>query len=631
MPPPHSQDPSQPTTPPQSIPLRNLARPPDPTDVGEGERRHTRGRSLLSGGPRPTSGYNSGPRYERLGESSPSPPYRSGPLPPLFVPRDDTNEDTGRPSSPVGNLADFQSAMGFAGLSVPDINVSPAPAARTLGRGHGHSYSYSSIDYDGTGPYPDASEDHSYFASESDRSPLTDPNNLQPISGNASSRSPDNRHTRSSSFQSVAFDIPEEDRRASRLGDNLHDPEAGISPRGGRSRSHSYGMSLSPDGRNRSRSPSATSGALSRAGSMVRAMSQRVVNISGEAELIEQSAKRQAARASRTSRASTLSAMASAAPDNETIASLSDEDEVRFQPKHKANPLAAGPNYQADLPTAPVEKAMRFFGGAEPERSWEQERAKPPNPFRGKSLGIFSPESKIRNRLCDLLVYPLTEPTILLLIVVQTVLLALDSSKSVYEHNRSEQWGQSPIDYALLVLFGIFTMELCARIIVSGFIMNAPEYSTRKQKQSLRAAAVEKYHTVFKPQRQNSVKEPRVHSFSAPDMIRSFTAKQGEAIRTVEQAQRLQLARRAFLRHGFNRLDFLAVLAFWITFILSWTKIESEHHLYIFRMLSCLRILRLLALTHGTAVSASWMRSTSKANRTIDYSSKSKKGYPYAH
>lgn len=65
----------------------------------------------------------------------------------------------------------------------------------------------------------------------------------------------------------------------------------------------------------------------------------------------------------------------------------------------------------------------------------------------------------------------------------------------------------------------------------------------------------------------------------------------------------MQLARRAFLRHGFNRLDFAAVISFWITFALSITGLEMQHHLFIFRMMSCLRIVRLLALTNGTAVS----------------------------
>ena len=72
---------------------------------------------------------------------------------------------------------------------------------------------------------------------------------------------------------------------------------------------------------------------------------------------------------------------------------------------------------------------------------------------------------------------------------------------------------------------------------------------------------------------------------------------------SLDEQQRLHLARRAFLRHGFNRLDFVAVVAFWISFVLGVTGLESQHNLYVFRMLSCLRIIRLLALTKGNIVS----------------------------
>ncbi|KAH7403399.1 BcCCH1, calcium channel protein [Cadophora sp. MPI-SDFR-AT-0126] len=594
MPPTNSQDPAHPSTPPQSIPLRDLTRPPDSADIGDGERRHTRGRSLLSGGSRPTSGGGPGPRYERLGNTSPSPTERQsnrGALPALTVPSQQrrlADDEIGTPISPVGNPGDFQAAMGFAGLLVPDISVSHAP--RT------HTPSYGSADYDhfeSVSPYGDGMDEHqnSYFPSESDQIPLTDPASLQPMSGAQVSTPGPQRHDRTrSSFQSVTFDTPEY-RRGSRLGDDLEDPEAGNRPKG-----HSFGNSLTPDGRNRSRSPSNASGALSKAGSIVRAMSQRVVNLSGEAELIEASARREARRASERARQHST-------PETvDTIGSLSDESETRFQPKHKADPLAAGPNYHQNLPTAPVEKAIRFFGGAQPQENLELEPEKPPNPLRGKTLGIFSPESKIRNKLCDALVYPLTEPAILILIVIQTILLAVEASKNVYTNPRPSRWGESLIDYAIFGLFIVFTLELVARIIVSGFFMNAPEYSTRKNKSGLKATFFDKYHAVFKPQRTSSLRVPRNPSLGGQTVIRSFTAIQGDSIRTVEQAQRLQLARRAFLRHSFNRLDFLAVVAFWIAFVMSISGYEDSSHLYIFRMISCLRILRLLALTNGTAI-----------------------------
>ncbi|RDL41950.1 Voltage-gated potassium channel [Venustampulla echinocandica] len=579
MPPPGPQDSANPypSTPLQSIPLQNLGRgqdpPPESVDVA-----HSRGRTLLSGGSRPLSGYNNGPRYERLDETSPSPvdrtPRRAGatPTPLSIIPQSRPPNDPETPISPVGNPADFQAAMGFAGLLVPDISVSQAPRTNSP---------YGSGDFSGASPYGDSREDLSgydpgYFPPDSDSIPLTDTNHLQPVSGAEAYADRGQGHDRSGSFHSVDFASSGAGRHASyRLGDELGLAENGLS-RG----------SLSPDSRNRSRSPSTTSGALSRAGSMVRAMSQRVVNLSGEAELIEMSARREAARQS------------SIPP----VPSLPSEPQPFFRSQYD-EPLPTDPKHQSGVSPAPAEKAMRFFGSNSPEPSPNDERKLNSNPLKGNSLGIFSPESRIRNRLCDMLVWPITEPVILILIMVQTVLLAVDSSKNVFTNPRPERWGGSAIDLAILALFIIFTLEIIVRVIVSGFVINAPEYSTIDRNGGVKAMVLDKYRTFFTPKRGLSVKGHRASPLvTAPTVLRSFTVMQGEDIRTVEQAQRLQLARRAFLRHGFNRLDFVAVVAFWISFVLGVAGMESRHHIYLFKMLSCLRILRLLALTHGTAI-----------------------------
>lgn len=63
-----------------------------------------------------------------------------------------------------------------------------------------------------------------------------------------------------------------------------------------------------------------------------------------------------------------------------------------------------------------------------------------------------------------------------------------------------------------------------------------------------------------------------------------------------------RLARCAYLRHSFNRMDFIAVVSYWISLVLELTGIVPKHHIYIFRMLSCLRIFRLLGITEGTTV-----------------------------
>jgi hypothetical protein len=223
-------------------------------------------------------------------------------------------------------------------------------------------------------------------------------------------------------------------------------------------------------------------------------------------------------------------------------------------------------------------------------------------------LGIFSPESRFRLWMCDFLVNPYTEPFILILIVSQTILLAVESWPDVFSpgNARPEQWGNRPIDWTMLALFIVFTLEIIARIVVSGFILNAEEYSTIDRKRGIRAAVADRYKSIFQPQRQRSTKRIRSAQPQAPAFARSFTTlMQGQQAgpKTVEDQQRFQLARRAFLRHSFNRLDFVAVVSFWITFVLAMTGTENRHHFYLFHMLSCLRILRLLALTHGTAVS----------------------------
>ena len=180
--------------------------------------------------------------------------------------------------------------------------------------------------------------------------------------------------------------------------------------------------------------------------------------------------------------------------------------------RHKANLTGAGPQPQQRLPNAPLEKAIRSLGGAngQLEPSWDEETSKPSNPLKGNSLGVFSPESRLRNCLCDLLVYRWTEPLILLLIVVQTILLAVDAAKNVYlpGNERPKNWGGSKIDFAMLALFILFTLEIAARVIVSGFVFNPPEYGSGNGKRGIKTVVAEKYRAVFAPQRQASLKGP---------------------------------------------------------------------------------------------------------------------------
>lgn len=457
------------------------------------------------------------------------------------------------PESPIDPSA-LQGALPFD-LHESDIGASALPPIDTYDRGT---------------PYVEDTPVTEY--AESDRVPLTF--GVGPMSGNLAANNRDERPR--DSFQTVS-DIdnsPSRNRNTRSLG---HD----LDPAFRSSRHHSYGQSLNPNEFRRSRSPS-TSGALSRAGSIVRAMSQRVVNISGDSEAFDHRASRHRSRSPQGLERSS---------SRDTTASMLVDTSYHPQVVQPSTEKAGEPDlFPSDFPPAPISR-------------------KPlPSPLKGKSLGIFSADNFLRRRLCDILVNPYTEPLILLLIIAQAVLLAVEAAPSVFSEGNGtmRKWGSHAIDWAMLGLFIVFTLELIARIIVSGFVLNAAEYSTIDRKRGVRAAVADQYRAIFQPERHKSLK-PKPHFQPEPSaIVRSFTTftlgQQGLP-QTLEEQQRLQLARRAFLRHSFNRFDFVAVVSFWITFVLSISGLEGRHHLNAFRMLSCLRILRLLALTNGTAVS----------------------------
>lgn len=419
---------------------------------------------------------------------------------------------------------------------------------------------------------PSYFDDHN--AQESDRVPLTQ--TAQPIDGLSVAGDAQPRD----SFQTVR-DLDTglgQVRNEDRLGFDL---ESGI----GSQKHKSFGKNLTPDANRRSRSPS-TSGAFLKAGSIMRAMSQRVVNISGD-EVLENQKRRDRSRSP--SRDGPRESMPQV-PEIDTS--------YRSQLYQNQSPIEKKGQAEYIFPSDP--------GPLSPVPSIHGRMA---NPLKGKTLGIFSPDNPIRTRLCDILVQPWTEPLLLILIVLQMILLCVEAAPNVFDdgEGRPDRWGSTSIDWAIFCLFVIFTIELIARIIVSGFVLNAAEYSTIDRQRGVKAAVVDRYRTVFQPQRQKSVKKPP-QDYGPSTFSRSVTFLHGHSLpQTIEEQQRYQLARRAFLRHGFNRLDFVAVVSFWISFVIGITGAEKRHHLYVFRMLSCLRIVRLLALTKGNAVSCPWI------------------------
>ncbi|KAI7862921.1 Ion transport protein-domain-containing protein [Spinellus fusiger] len=163
----------------------------------------------------------------------------------------------------------------------------------------------------------------------------------------------------------------------------------------------------------------------------------------------------------------------------------------------------------------------------------------------GNSCGLFSPSNRFRQLLASIICWKWTETLIMLLITLHgSVLLAVGWGE---DHNPvpPSQWGVTWYQPILLIIFCCYTMAMLMRIVVYGFVINP-----------------------------------------IPN----------------DGANILPLA---FLRHSWNRIDFISVVAYWIDIALLLSQQEvigDSRRILVFKMLSTLILLRLLNITNGNKV-----------------------------
>jgi len=188
---------------------------------------------------------------------------------------------------------------------------------------------------------------------------------------------------------------------------------------------------------------------------------------------------------------------------------------------------------------------------------------------QNKSLGIFSLQNPLRIVICDILTQQWMEPLSLFLIVLQNIFLIIAiSTSTIYSGLVPSRFGSSWISYCFLVIFIVFTLELVMRIIASGFVLDYAD----------------------------PVEDPRRQELSFP-----IPSNKPSPFRS-RKVRQDHLTRRPFLRNFFNILDFVAIISFWIIFIISLTSSGRSGFFRVCLMLSALRILRLLRVTVGTHI-----------------------------
>lgn len=268
--------------------------------------------------------------------------------------------------------------------------------------------------------------------------------------------------------------------------------------------------------------------------------------------------------------------------------------------------------------------------------------------LRGKSLTYFGPHNPIRVTLAKILESWWIEPCILLLILINLVVLIVTSSRDVHSYPQNFDNLNKVEGVILLVVFTLYTLDMLARIIVSGLIINPPKETAQQDKEIGGVPLHEQSNTrdVFVGMWNNYMdslfcflrpynKEVQEHAMAK---LASYNPAEGLASKGDEAQQpqgsnapmeenhhwfmRMfyrfvsvclhvshtitgdseQLCSRAYLRHSWNRVDCLAIVCYWVALGLQMTRTSStpDHHIYVFRALSVLRCSRLLGLWEGT-------------------------------
>ncbi|GAA6002036.1 hypothetical protein JCM10207_003048 [Rhodosporidiobolus poonsookiae] len=252
--------------------------------------------------------------------------------------------------------------------------------------------------------------------------------------------------------------------------------------------------SRSPGGaeEGRQKSPLARRGTLSAVAGGLRRMSVRVVNVTGTSAGDEDEAEQDQLRASTSGvQRSPSGAGASRARRRSSVpvtaaagATLAERRASRLTVPGSHEGAVSEEEEEGEDGTPQEEKGglEEEAGDDSPQEPWEAQHAKSERAYRqlrGKTLGLFGPDNPLRRACARVLTAQWTEPTILVLIILQVVVLTIQSSYNVYDHPRpTKGYFHAWEDVVLFAIFVCFTVEIVARIVVTGLIFNPPKPPT---------------------------------------------------------------------------------------------------------------------------------------------------------
>lgn len=281
-------------------------------------------------------------------------------------------------------------------------------------------------------------------------------------------------------------------------------------------------------------------------------------------------------------------------------------------------------------------------------------------PLYGKSLKFFSPDSYIRKFCYLVLTYKLINQIFTSMLVVQVGFLAYQQWKVEYGYvyNGKYTW----IDWILFSFYLMYTVEFIMKVIAFGFyddsqmikILKLKTYENQlsifyskllkrfKNNRLVKNASFKTKNRVHHNKDYNNLNSKIVGSSKSNeiengngngiengneneidyynsdtnsssnslsdddkiDIISNLDSKSNNGSKTnlntnVDLKNLKYPIHYAFLRNGWNRVDFIAIICFWISFFLSLNQSDIGKA-QVFRSLMCLKIFRLLNITKGS-------------------------------
>lgn len=246
-------------------------------------------------------------------------------------------------------------------------------------------------------------------------------------------------------------------------------------------------------------------------------------------------------------------------------------------------------------------------------------------PLFGKSLKQFGPDSTLRQACYLILTYPAMNQVFTLMLIIQVGILSYQQWKyeNGYVFNSAYTWA----DWILFVFYFVYTTEMVAKIIAFGL------YDDSEMVKALRLQRYENelqkfYAKLYKRMKSSKYLKSSSHFFSSK-FNRLRPRKKSSSFVNLTNGSNIGISNSgleenltpdsdaddtpkdktyskhpihyAFFRTDWNRVDFVSIVCFWVSFFLSLNRKDIGKY-QVFRSLMCLRILRLLNITKGSRV-----------------------------